>query len=55
MEVYDVETGSTLYQYSSAYGKFCTAWHPKKNVLAFAGEDKNEGIIHLLHQAQGTN
>lgn len=49
VEIYDVESGATVYSYSTASAKLCLAWHPKKNILACAGEEKNEGSIHLVH------
>jgi len=54
VEIYEVgedlglSHAPTLYSYSSSNGKFCLAWHPKRNILAFAGEEKGEGTIHLL-------
>jgi WD40 repeat protein len=54
VEVYDfdydnpVSSGSTLYSYSSIYEKQVLSWNPKRNVLAFAGEDKEGGLVHLL-------
>ncbi|CDW72783.1 tho complex subunit 3 [Stylonychia lemnae] len=44
-----LNTKQTLYSYSSSSSKICLQWHPKRNILAFAGEEKNEGLVHLLH------
>lgn len=49
VEIYDVETGTTGYTYSTGSAKLCLAWHPKRNILACAGEEKGEGSIHLIH------
>jgi THO complex subunit 3 len=55
IEVYDFDyydpqaSGRTLYTYTSAYEKQCLAWNPRKNVLAFAGEDKEGAFVHILN------
>jgi len=59
VEIYDVSFsdsesmpgtgGKTLYSQGMSQAKNCLAWHPKKHILAYAGEDRNEGSIVLLH------
>ena len=54
IEVYDFDydnpmmSGSTLYNYTSIYQKECLSWNPKRNILAFAGEDKEGGNVQIL-------
>ena len=56
IEVYDVNYGDdsindgrTLYSQTMTYEKQCIQWNPKKNVLAFAGEDKDGASVHILN------
>lgn len=55
IEVYDFDyndpfsSGRTLYSYNSPYEKQCLSWNPKRNVLAFAGEDKEGAFVHILY------
>jgi THO complex subunit 3 len=49
MEVYDIESSTTVYSSSTKDVKNSIAWHPKKLIVAYGGEDRGEGIIHLLH------
>lgn len=51
IEIYDLESGETAYSHSTGQAKLTLAWHPKKYILACAGEEKNEGSIHLIHPA----
>lgn len=61
IEVYDFDydnpmmSGSTLYTYTSIYEKQCLSWNPKRNILAFAGEDKEGGNVHLLVPQESSN
>lgn len=54
IEVYDFNYddpytgGHTLYTHTSPYEKQCLSWNPRKNVLAFAGEDKDGAFVHIL-------
>ncbi len=48
VNVYDSFSGEQLYAYSTSQPKHTLAWHPKKQILAYAGEEKGEGSIHLL-------
>jgi len=60
IEVYDFDydnpmmSGSTLYTYTSIYEKQCLSWNPKRNILAFAGEDKEGGNVQILVPQENT-
>ena len=55
VEVYDFDyndpemPSDTLYSYTSSYEKQLITWNPKRNVLAFAGEEKDSGVVHILN------
>ncbi len=50
IEVYDFDfsnpyasTSGTLYSHTTNYEKQCISWNPKRNILAFGGEEKDNG------------
>ena len=55
VEIYDfdyenpVSSGQTLFSYTSQYEKHLLCWNPKKNILAFAGEEKEASSVHLIN------
>jgi len=55
IEIYDFDyenpsaIGSTVFTYTTNHEKQRLCWNPRKNILAFAGEDKdNGGVVHIL-------
>jgi len=42
ISIYDVNDGKLVQRFNTSGVQYSVAWHPKKNILAFAGEDKQE-------------
>lgn len=54
IEVYDFnfddpyQSSQTLFSKEYQFEKECLAWNPKRNVLAFGGQDKDSPLLHVL-------
>ncbi len=45
---FGVLSNPTVFTYASSSSKICLQWHPKHNVLAFGGDERGEGMVHLV-------